>query len=1443
MAGGTPLGNMRIKLELDDAQFGRGVANSKKQITYLSKEMQANMKIADMAGNTQAKLGTKFESLSQIIKAQENQVAALKKQYDESFVDGKATDSTKRLAGELQNANGKLANYRKQLIDTAGAIAEYQVKNEGLTGAIYKNSERLISAGDKMSSLGGKLTTGLTIPILAGAGAVTKAAVDWESAFAGVKKTNDEVTDSNGKVVYSYADLESGLRDLAKQLPSSHSEIAAVAEAAGQLGIQTENVTAFTKTMIDMGESTNLSAETAATELARFANITQMSQSKFSNLGSAIVDLGNNFATTEAEISAMALRLAGAGSQIGMSEGDILGFAAALSSVGIEAEAGGSAFSKVMINMQLAAEKGAGAFDHLESIATAAGLSVGDVGQACEKGGKQLTAVAESMGMTNKQLKAMYKEADTSATSLQNFAQVAGMTNMEFAEMFKKDPSKAIMKFVEGLGKAEEKGTSAIKVLDDMDITEVRLRDSLLRAANASGIFGDAVERGNKAFEENTALTEEANKRYETTESKLKMLKNEVVDVAIDMGGPFVDALRDTVQAGKPVIQFLADGAKAFSQMPPETQRSIVKILAFTAAAGPLLKVTGKITSTVGSAGKSFVEFSAALAKKKAIEATTKALADGSLSVGNLSKVMASGADDVLKFGGAASTAAGGKGVGAMVTALGTGGGLASVLPVIVGAGGLLAVGYGLWKTFGEEAWNSAGRVREWGVDVGESTSSTLEIVRDNTEKASSQFTLMSDGFSANTDVMAGNFATIGETIEASLIKKIEGLDKLIKELPVSVDSATREMVEQEKKKTEESLEIIQQNNDRITEIRKRATDNNRELSIAEGQIIADLAKNTTEEYVKTLDVSAAEKKKILAAMTADVSNASEEEAKLWLQSLGKQRLAASEHAAKEKKEKEQYLKDLGYNLDGEFAKKFLAAWDEINQTTTDGFDAQIAAIARKYPELIEEVHFGSGELISEATGAESMLIESNQKIMNSHQAMTDKISNNALKNAEMLKWSADEGSEAMKLASQTWNNIVFDPKTGEVKTNAKEVVIEATKDSTTWNNMRLVLHNADLDSNAKLVIGEAAIANGWWDGMAWSDKQAVLENEFQQTMFEALRDSGKWNEMTFEEKKAFLYSNTPETMAETLFSLGLWDQYRPEIKELHAENESFLTKISASKVSLEQYNSLSPELKELLAKNPALMTVTDTKKALTDYNKLPPDLKKLLGNNFDVNTKVKIAKDKLMDYDRYTPGGKTLRVESETSAVDYVKQRMDEVKDKYVTIKVQQLMEQRTSPGYAKGTNYHPGGPMIVNDQKGPLYREMVVRPTGEAFIPFGKNVLLPNEPVGTKVYTATKTNRMIPRYAEGIGVPANSSLVRNLRQITTVPTSKATTVRVDSDNLVLERKLDKVISLLGGILKKDADVILDKVKVGRIIEPEVTSNQSKSRKRANRNVGVVIT
>lgn len=1435
MANGKPLGNMIIKLDLNSSAFSKGLQGAKNAVNHQMKAMKSQMQVMNSSGDKLGALKAKYDGLGNVVQANEKHIEKLTKAYKDSFDEnGKATTATAKYANELNQAIAKSASFEAQMKTTVGQMARVKVETEGITGKLKTQSEQWIKSGKKIENFGQKLsgvgtamTVGVTAPLLAGSAAVTKAAISWESDFAGVKKTNDEVVDSNGNVTYSYADLESGLRDLAKQLPSSHSEIAKVAEAAGQLGIKTQNVKSFTKTMIDLGESTNMSAESAATSLARFANITQMSQKDFDKLGSAIVDLGNNYATTESEITEMALRIAGAGKQVGMSQGDILGFATALSSVGVEAEAGGSAISKVMVQMQLAVEKGTGAFGELEERANNAGFSIGEVSQAVVNGGKPLKSMAEALGMNSSSLKKMYKEADKSKTSLENFASVAGISNEQFSKLFKDDPSKAIMKFIQGLSNAEKQGTSAIKMLDDMDIKEVRLRDSLLRAANASGVFDNAIKTGNKAWKENSALTEEANKRYETTESKLKMLKNEAVDAAIDLGGPFVDALRDGLKASKPLIKGLGDIAKGFSNLSKDQQTNILKWVGLAAATGPTLKilgggisVIGKTKTAVGKLSGGLVELAANAAEKKAMASFSSGVILAGDSASKAAPKIGAASTQISGLGTVASGAAGTSGIGAVTGALGA---LSPVLIGIAGVGGALALGYGAWKLFGEEAWNSGQRVKQWGTDVGAETDKVLDKVQTNTDKVSGQFGLMEQGFATNSEAMVTNFEKIGQTVEQSLINKIEGLDKLIKELPASVDSATKDMVEKEKEKAEDALKIIQENTDRISEIKKNASSNDRELSVNEAKMIQDLAENTTRAYVETLDVSAKEKKKILATMNGDVSKASEEEAKLWLQSLGKQRAAAQQHAQKGREEKEKYLKDLGYNLDGEFAQKFLAAWDEINKTTTDGFDAQIATIAQKYPDLAKEVYFGNGQLISSMGEAGTEAIKMNDEILASATSMANQVAENAKKNAEKLSWTANESSKEGKKSAQIWNSLVFDEKTGEVKTNAREEVIEATKDSKTWNDLRFVLHDAKLNSNAKLIVGEAALANNWWDGMAWDDKKAILEDKFSQTMYRALEDSGKWNDLSLEQKTAFLRSNSKEAMAETMLNLGLWDEYQPEIKDLKADNYNFLETLKGSEEKMNQWNTVPTDVKKLLGDNYDILnkiyssdqsfsrwnSLPDSEKKIlannTDFlgklmtsetnmnrwNQLPEKEKKILGNNSDLLTKVfgseqtysawqsipdnvkrmladnvdlkQKVKDgtiKLEDYKKIEPHLKVLKADDQASnKIGKVSKDFDEFNKKpSVITKTLKFVGDfgkgvKEALGFEKGTNYHLGGPAIVNDQRGSLYKELVIPKGGTPFIPQGRNVLLPDLARGSKVLNASKTKQLIPRYAAGIG------------------------------------------------------------------------------------------
>ena len=278
-------------------------------------------------GSYQKLLSSQSERYNQL-KASIGDVSTATAEQKQKLVEaGASMTATAAKVAELQNRYEQLAKSMRQAYIDDSAFTKFGKSAQEI-------GNKISQAGQTVSGFGSALTRGVTAPIVAGAGIVLKAAIDYESAFAGVKKTVDETA------TVSYQKLSDGIRQMAKELPASAVEIANVAEVAGQLGIKTEDILSFSRTMIDMGESTNLSAEEAATAIAKIANIMGLTSDEYSRFGAAVVDLGNNFATTEKDIVEMTNRLAAGGKLAGLSTADILGLATAMSSVGIEAEAG-----------------------------------------------------------------------------------------------------------------------------------------------------------------------------------------------------------------------------------------------------------------------------------------------------------------------------------------------------------------------------------------------------------------------------------------------------------------------------------------------------------------------------------------------------------------------------------------------------------------------------------------------------------------------------------------------------------------------------------------------------------------------------------------------------------------------------------------------------------------------------------------------------------------------------------------------------------------------------------------------------------------------------------------------------------------------------------------------------------------------------------------------
>lgn len=400
--------------------------------------------------------------------------------------------------------------------------------------SFQSNRESWDKVGDTALIAGTAIAGGLAL--------ATKAAIDWESAWAGVAKTVDGTPEQ-------MAALEEELRGLATTLPATHEEIAGVAEAAGQLGIARDDIAAFTETAIALGESTNLSAEEAATGLAKISNI-MGTQAEYGiegieRMGSALVALGNDGASTESDILAMGQRIAGAGETVGATEADVLALANALSSVGVEAQLGGGAMSRALLEMN----------------------------SAVLSGGEEL----------------------------ENFARISGMTADEFATAWRADPVAAVGEFVGGLGRVSAQGGDAAAALESVGLRGTENAQVFLRAAGASDLLTESLELGEQAWEANTALQEEAAKRYETTASQLQVAQNTIRDAAIDLGSTFGPMLA-TLASG------VADAADAFSDLPGPVQDTVAALAGITAlgllGGGAAIKVVGFATDLNDAFGK-----------------------------------------------------------------------------------------------------------------------------------------------------------------------------------------------------------------------------------------------------------------------------------------------------------------------------------------------------------------------------------------------------------------------------------------------------------------------------------------------------------------------------------------------------------------------------------------------------------------------------------------------------------------------------------------------------------------------------------------------------------------------------------------------------------------------------------------------------------------------
>ena len=1140
----------------------------------------------------------------------------------------------------------------------------------------------------------------------------------------------------------------------------------------------------------------------------------------------------NNFATTEKDIVEMTNRLAAGGKLAGLTAPEILGLATAMSSVGIEAEAGGTAMTQT------------------------------------------LTAIGNAVALTTKD----------SADDLALIAKVAGTTSEEFQQAWKEKPAEALQSFIKGLNTAHEKGANVDAILMKLGMTGVRQGNMLKSLALSSDKMSAAVQRSNQAWKENTALTNEANKRYETTESQLKMFRNQITDLAIEFGGPLIKALRSGLDAVKPWLNNLADLAKKFSSLSTEQQQNIIKWGLALAAIGPFFKILGGGISTIGGLIKAIGGLSRGIGF---LSGSLKYLKDFKFAAGAMKAFAGSAGAVETAAAGAASNA------GALSGAFGA---LANPIGLLVGGTALLAAGL---VYLGNKKDEARIKTEEFGSQLSDTATKDLRDFQTKVDETSTAVANFGT-HAGDAEKVSESFRKLHEEVASGAEKASQRMEELAKKWGIS-DEAIANM----KAKNEQVVSNTDAMANQVSEIYKRHNGDASKFSQEEKEIILNNQNEMIKAKLSMMSLSADQQKAALQALNGEINTLNETQLNHSKDVL-KKALEEENQLYKTQKDELKQLLD-GKVLDQETYNKKLQALESNHQQTME-------ALGVKYYQVMQNLD----AKLKARTGQSWNYWEEAKKVLEEYGLSYEMIGQKAAEASQKMgdshsilaKYTSDMSKETRE-ANDAWSLLVGNINENgnfEVKSNVKEVIGEATKSAEGWEQLQFIVKNANLNSNARVTIAEALVESGKWSEMSLEEKQLVVQNQAGlQAIFDSEENLKIWNSMPAEVKQLLLdktdVMNNVEIASQTLKN---YDAQTPKIKELLATDKNFRDAVSRSTETLKTWDATTPFPKDLklnpndvlnngrlsidkimewnLAQaNPKSLTATDntgsgvaSAQASVDSAKQTSPIDINATDNTagasqsasaSVNSPTQLspiginATDLTGNPSASASAGVNAvkqnfpidinasnKTQSEASAasnaVNAVKQNspiginatnntggvISTVWNALASlpgIKYIDIITRYFTQKHAKGTDNHPGGLAMVNDQRGTLYKELITLPNGTSFIPEGRNVTLPLPP-GTKVMkagdTRTLMNRLgMPNYEKGIGFEDTklSHLTRRIRDINTTNRSNEQARAVytvnntsNQDQAIIRELVElkaSIENLLGKLLEKDFNTYLD--------------------------------
>lgn len=944
---------------------------------------------------------------------------------------------------------------------------------------------------------------------------------------------------------------------------------------------------------------------------------------------------------------------------------------------------------------------------------------------------------------------------------------------------------------------------------------------------------GDALRKLTKETENARGYTKKlADELSKSSKNGVERFKSSLEVLQINIGQKLLPLLTPLLEKANEFIEWL-------DKAPESTQKLVLGFGGFLALGYPLLNMLGNASTGLGYLFKGGSKVASLFSKGLSLEKAGTEAAELGTQV--------------------AETA--GK-TGLLKTALA---GLTSPVSLLVGGTVLLAGGLAYLANEKDKARIKAEEFGSALDDVQRGELRNFQKTVDETSTAVANF----GSTAGSAEKVSGAFKKLYDEIVAGAEKANQRMQELATKWGLSEEDVARA-----KEKNAQMVSNTEAMMNQINEIYQRHNGDASKFSQEEKEIILNNQNEMIKARLKLMSLSEEQQTAALQALNGKISSLNETQLKHTRDVL-KQALDEEKKLYENSKSEWKELLD-GKATDQETYNKKMQEL-EANHTQT------MKALGSKYYQVMKAMdeewktrtrsntgnnYWEEAKKVLEEYGLSYEEIgkkaaEASQKVGNSHSILANYTS---------------EMSKEVKEANDAWSLLVGNINENgnfEVKSNVKEVIGEAAKSAEGWEQLQFIAKTADINSNARATIAEALVESGKWKDMTLEEKQVIVKNQAGlQAIFDSETHLKTWNSMPAEVKELLMKNTDIMNKAEEASkALSNYEALKPKQKELLANDESVRKAVARSTDTLTTWNATTPFTKDLKADPTNVLNNGQLSiDKITAWNFASAETKSLdavdntsaaVGSAIlSVNSPKQEAPINLFAADQtggvrnetsgainaikqYNPVD-ILAKNGTNSTVSEVKTGVNGIQDKTVTINAQDnasgvlsgikswidsvtgnFFTNIFASKHAHGTNYHPGGLAIVNDQRNSNYKEMVTLPNGRSFIPQGRDVLLPL-PKGSKVLRADKTRRLmremgIPKYASGIGIPSDAKFLREMEEAQRNITIQTTSVQnaQDTDKVVSEMRIlrSSLEKILTAILNKDTNNYMDSTIVTDII------------------------